>query len=133
MATRFRGTVDHWDPALLEVLGSQRDVIVFDNRGTAASTGAPPDTIEGLAEGLLEFTGALGLTQVDLLGWSMGGYAAQVAAFQRPQLVRRYLTLKTPSSCHTWLRRRSRHRPRSGCSRSTTSTRCSPAGPRRVW
>ena len=27
MATRFRGTIDHWDPALLEVLGSQRDVI----------------------------------------------------------------------------------------------------------
>src|SRR5260370_31983294 len=91
MATRFRGTIDHWDPALLEVLGSQRDVIVFDNRGTAASSGAPPDTIEGLAEGLLEFVGALGLTQVDLLGWSMGGYVVQVAALKRPQLVRRLI------------------------------------------
>lgn len=89
MATRFRGTIDHWDPALLDVLGSQRDVIVFDNRGTAASSGAPPDTIEDLAEGLLEFIGALGLTQVDLLGWSMGGYVVQVAALNRPELVRR--------------------------------------------
>ncbi|HEY6313722.1 MAG TPA: alpha/beta hydrolase [Streptosporangiaceae bacterium] len=91
MATRFRGTIDHWDPALLEVLGSQRDVIMFDNRGTAASTGAPPDTIEGLAEGLLEFLGALGLTQVDLLGWSMGGYVVQVATIKRPELVRRLI------------------------------------------
>ncbi len=89
MATRFRGTIDHWDPALLDVLGSQRDVIVFDNRGTAASSGAPPDTIEDLAEGLLEFIDALGLTQVDLLGWSMGGYVVQVAALNRPELVRR--------------------------------------------
>jgi len=40
MATRFRGTIDHWDPALLDVLSSQRDVIVFDNRDTAAPSGA---------------------------------------------------------------------------------------------
>ena len=91
MATRFRGTIDHWDPALLDLLGSQQDVIVFDNRGTAASAGAPPDTIEGLAEGLLEFAGALGLTQVDLLGWSMGGYVVQAAALNRPELVRRLI------------------------------------------
>jgi pimeloyl-ACP methyl ester carboxylesterase len=91
MATRFRGTIDHWDPALLDVLGSQRDVIVFDNRGTAASSGAPPETIEDLAEGLLEFIDALGLTQVDLLGWSMGGYVVQVAALNRPELVRRLI------------------------------------------
>ena len=45
MAARFRGTIDHWDPALLDVLGSQRDVIVFDNRGTAASSGAPPASL----------------------------------------------------------------------------------------
>ena len=93
MATRFRGTIDHWDPALLDVLGSQRDVIVFDNRGTAASSGAPPDTIQGLAEGLLQFTDALGLTRVDLLGWSMGGYVVQLAALNRPELVRRLIVV----------------------------------------
>src|SRR5260370_5275267 len=84
MSTRFRGTIDHWDPALLDVLGSRRDVIVFDNRGAAASSGAPPDTIDGLAEGLLQFTDALGLTHVDLLGWSLGGYVAQLSAPNRP-------------------------------------------------
>jgi pimeloyl-ACP methyl ester carboxylesterase len=39
MAIRFRGTIDHWDPALLDVLSSERDVIVFDNRGTGRSSG----------------------------------------------------------------------------------------------
>src|SRR5260221_4114674 len=91
MALRFRGTIDHWDPALLDVLASERDVIVFDNRGTGRSSGTGPTTIDGLAQGLLEFIDPLGLTQVDLLGWSMGGYVAQAATLKRPALVRRLL------------------------------------------
>jgi pimeloyl-ACP methyl ester carboxylesterase len=38
MAIRFRGTLAHWDPALLDVLASERDVLVFDNRGTGDSS-----------------------------------------------------------------------------------------------
>jgi pimeloyl-ACP methyl ester carboxylesterase len=91
MALRFRGTIDHWDPALLDVLSSERDVIVFDNRGTGRSSGTPPTTIDGLAQGLLEFVDALGLTQVDLLGWSMGGFVVQTATLLRPALVRRLI------------------------------------------
>ncbi len=91
MAHRFRGTIDHWDPALLDVLSSERDVIVFDNGGTGRSSGTAPTTIEGLAQGLLEFVDALGLSQVDLLGWSMGGYVVQAATLLRPTLVRRLI------------------------------------------
>ncbi len=91
IALRFRGTIDHWDPALLDVLASERDVIVFDNRGTGRSSGTAPDTIDGLAEGLLEFIDALGFSQVDLLGWSMGGYVVQAATLLRPNLVRRLI------------------------------------------
>lgn len=91
MAMRFRGTIDHWDPALLDVLGSERDVIVFDNVGTACSSGTAPTSIEGLAQGLLDFVEALGLSQVDLLGWSMGGNVVQVASLLRPTLVRRLI------------------------------------------
>jgi len=91
MAMRFRGTLDHWDPALLDVLSSERDVIVFDNAGTGRSSGTVPTTIEDLADGLLDFVDALGLLQVDLLGWSMGGYVVQVAALLRPTLLRRLI------------------------------------------
>ena len=89
MAIRFRGTIDHWDPALLDLLSSERDVIVFDNRGTGRSSGTPPASVDGLAEGLLEFVDAIGLTKLDLLGWSMGGFVVQTAALARPALVRR--------------------------------------------
>lgn len=91
MAVRFRATMDHWDPAFLDVLAAQRDVIVFDNRGVGLSTGTPPSSIDDMADGLLEFIDALGLTEVDLLGWSMGGYVVQVAALTRTALVRRLI------------------------------------------
>jgi pimeloyl-ACP methyl ester carboxylesterase len=88
---RLRGTMDHWDPALLDRLATRREVIAFDNRGTSASTGVAPDTIEGLADGAIAFLRSLGLNQVDVLGWSMGGIVAQGVALRAPDLVRRLI------------------------------------------
>src|SRR5918996_42227 len=62
--TRFRATIDHLDPALLDLLAAEREIIVFDNVGTGASTGTTPATIQGLADGAVQFIEALGLTQV---------------------------------------------------------------------
>jgi pimeloyl-ACP methyl ester carboxylesterase len=73
MCMRFRGTIDHWDPALLDLLAAERDVIVFDNVGTASSTGATPTTFGGLGDGAVQFIEALVLSEVDLLCWSIGG------------------------------------------------------------
>lgn len=88
---RFRGTIDHWDPAILDVLGAERDVILLDNRGPGASEGRAPESFQGLAEGAIEFTKAMGLEQVDVMGWSMGGYVAQAMTLTRPDLVRRLI------------------------------------------
>ncbi|MEW2079811.1 hypothetical protein AB0941_40885 [Streptomyces sp. NPDC013433] len=55
---RLRGITGHWDPALLDLLAAEREVVVFDNRGTDFSTGGPPSTMEGLVDGSLAFTGA---------------------------------------------------------------------------
>ncbi|MFD9409268.1 alpha/beta fold hydrolase [Streptomyces sp. NPDC059989] len=89
LAHRFRGTIDHWDPAFLQVLAEARDVIVFDNAGCGLSSGRTPDTVAGMAEGAVEFIEALGLARVDLLGWSMGGAVVQAVTLRRPDLVRR--------------------------------------------
>ncbi len=89
LANRFRGTMDHWDPALLDHLASERDTIIFDSAGVNQSTGVVPDTIAGMAERLFGFIEALGLAEVDLLGWSMGGMVALNAALARPALIRR--------------------------------------------
>ncbi|MEU6754110.1 alpha/beta hydrolase [Spirillospora sp. NPDC046719] len=88
---RLRGTMDHWDPALLDRLAADREVIIFDNRGTSASTGTVPNTIEGLADGAIAFIRSIGTPQVDVLGWSMGGIVAQGVALRAPDLVRRLI------------------------------------------
>ena len=91
LALRFRGTMDHWDPDFLDALAVERDVIIFDNIGHAKTTGAAPTAMEALAGGLAEFVDTLGLTKVDLLGWSLGGIVVQAVALQRPDLVRRMI------------------------------------------
>jgi pimeloyl-ACP methyl ester carboxylesterase len=89
LCMRLRGTTDHWDPQLLDALATTRQVIVFDNRGTAGTSGAAPTSIDALAQGGIAFIQALGLHQVDVLGWSLGGIVAQGIALGAPQLVRR--------------------------------------------
>jgi pimeloyl-ACP methyl ester carboxylesterase len=48
-----------------------------------------------MTEHLLAFADALGLTQIDLLGFSLGGMVAQQASLDRPSLVRRMLLVGT--------------------------------------
>jgi pimeloyl-ACP methyl ester carboxylesterase len=48
-----------------------------------------------MAEHLLAFATALALTQVDLLGFSLGGMVAQQVALDQPSLVRRMLLVAT--------------------------------------
>jgi pimeloyl-ACP methyl ester carboxylesterase len=88
---RFRGTIDDWDPAFLDVLTADRDVIVFDGPGVGRSSGEVPSTVSEMANGLLELVSGLDLGLVDLLGWSMGGFVAQAAALAQPGLVRRLI------------------------------------------
>ncbi|MEU6196571.1 alpha/beta hydrolase [Streptomyces sp. NPDC047061] len=89
LLNRFRGTIDWWDPEFLDYLAADHDVILFDNVGVGYTDGEPRDSLEGFAEGAIEFIEALGLAHVDLLGWSLGGIVAQRVALRRPELVRR--------------------------------------------
>jgi pimeloyl-ACP methyl ester carboxylesterase len=85
----FRGNLDSWDPALIDALASARRVITFDNAGVGGSTGTTPDTIEQMARDAVAFIAALDLGQADLLGFSIGSFAAQQIALTRPASVRR--------------------------------------------
>jgi pimeloyl-ACP methyl ester carboxylesterase len=91
----FRGNLDNWDPALVDRLGTDREIILLANRGVGASTGMVPDNVEDMARDVLRFADALGLRQVDLLGFSLGGYVAQELALVRPRLIRRLVLAGT--------------------------------------
>ena len=85
----FRGNLDSWDPALVDALACSRRVITFDYAGVGGSTGTTADTIERTARDTIAFVTALGLGEVDLLGFSIGSFVAQEIALRRPALVRR--------------------------------------------
>lgn len=87
--------LDNWDPRVVDGIAAQRRVITFDNRGVGASGGATPVTIEAMAGDAVAFIRALGLEQVDLLGFSMGGMIAQLIAAEEPQLVRKVILAGT--------------------------------------
>jgi pimeloyl-ACP methyl ester carboxylesterase len=80
----FRGTMDHWDPAVTDGLAQDREVILFDNAGIGASSGTTPNTIPAMAKDAITFIKALGLSRTDILGYSVGGKVAQEIAVQRP-------------------------------------------------
>ena len=92
---RFRGTMDDWDPATINGFARERGVILFDNAGIGLSTGVVPGNARGMADHLIAFLGALGVSEVDLLGFSMGGYVAQFAVLKSPQLFRRIILAGT--------------------------------------
>jgi pimeloyl-ACP methyl ester carboxylesterase len=88
---RFGGTMDDWDPALLDVLAAERPLLLFDNSGIGRSSGETASTFTGIARAAASFVEGLGEPAIDVLGWSMGGYAASHLALDRPDLVRRLI------------------------------------------
>jgi pimeloyl-ACP methyl ester carboxylesterase len=85
----FRGSMDNWDPALLNALAQERTVIAFDNKGVSSSSGTAPDSFKGMADDAAEFLSALRYKQVDILGFSIGGAVAQELLLNHSNLVRK--------------------------------------------
>jgi pimeloyl-ACP methyl ester carboxylesterase len=93
--THLAAVLDNWDPRVVDGIATHHRVIAFDNRGVGASSGSTPDTIEAMAKDAVAFIRALGLEQVDLFGFSMGGMIAQVIAADEPHLVRKLILAGT--------------------------------------
>ena len=91
----FRAGMDHWDPAVTDGFAASRPVILFDNAGVAGSSGETPDTVEAMAERAADFVAALGLSLIDVLGFSIGGYVAQNLTLRHPAIVRRLMLVGT--------------------------------------
>lgn len=81
--------MSQWDPALLGDLSRARPVIVYDYPGLGGSAPLPGRlTFDALAEHAAGLVTALGHREVDVLGWSMGGFVAQRLAVRSPGRVR---------------------------------------------
>jgi pimeloyl-ACP methyl ester carboxylesterase len=87
----YTGTMDFWDPAVPDGLARDREVILFNNAGVSSSSGEVPTTFEEMGANTVTFSRALGLTKMDVLGFSIGGMVAQEITLQAPDLVRKLI------------------------------------------
>lgn len=91
----YTGTMDYWDPAVTDGLAQGREVILFNNAGVANSSGETPTSFPEMGANAVAFINALGLEQVDVLGFSIGGFVAQEITLQAPALVRKLILVGT--------------------------------------
>jgi pimeloyl-ACP methyl ester carboxylesterase len=91
----FTAVIDDWDPRVIDGIASERRVITFDNRGVGGTEGRTPTTVSAMADDAIAVIDALGLEQVDLMGFSLGGFIAQAIVTNRPALVRRLILAGT--------------------------------------
>src|SRR2546429_6547545 len=91
----YIGTMDYWDPTVTDGLARDREVILFNNAGVSSSSGEVPTTFEQMGANAIAFIKALGLKQVDVLGFSIGGMVAQEITLQAPDLVRKLILVGT--------------------------------------
>lgn len=88
LCTRFRGTLDTWDPAFLDAVASHGfRVITFDYSGLGASTGETSYALPSLVTDALDLIDGLSLGRVVIGGWSLGGLAAQVMVALHPDRI----------------------------------------------
>src|ERR1700681_2322518 len=83
----YIGTMDYWDPTVTDGLARDREMILFIIAGVSSSSGELPSTFEQMAANAIAFIKALGLKQVDILGFSIGGMVSQEIVLQAPGLV----------------------------------------------
>jgi pimeloyl-ACP methyl ester carboxylesterase len=87
LLTRFRGTLDTWDPLFLDRLARTHRVITLDYPGVGYSTGMMPTDIGQVAAFVNAFGAKIGLIRFAVLGWSWGGIVAQTVLLQYPETV----------------------------------------------
>jgi pimeloyl-ACP methyl ester carboxylesterase len=95
LCLRLRGVMDVWDPAFLDALADHFTVYTFDYSGLGQSTGVPDYRREALAQDALDLIDSLGLNQVVVGGWSLGGLAAQVFVARYPARVSHAILIGT--------------------------------------
>jgi len=91
----FTGTLDNWDPIVINGLAQERRVITIDSAGIGNSGGATPDNVRAMAEIAMKIIGALGIDKCDILGYSLGGFIAQTIATSNPILLRKIILVGT--------------------------------------
>lgn len=84
----YSGTMDLWDPRVVNQLAEQYRVIIFDNRGMGHTTSSDKEySIRLFADDTAGLMDALKIEKADVMGFSMGTNIAQELTLDYPEKV----------------------------------------------
>lgn len=95
LLNHWGAVLDNFDPRIVDGLAARHHVVATNYRGIGASGGTAPLTIDEMARDTIALIRALGFKQVDLLGFSLGGFVAQDITLKAPDLVRKLILTGT--------------------------------------
>lgn len=95
LLNHWGAVLDNFDPRIVDGLSRRHRVIAIDYRGIGGSGGKAPVTVAEMAQDTIALIRAMGLSSVDLLGFSLGGFVAQQVVLDAPDLVRRLILTGT--------------------------------------
>jgi pimeloyl-ACP methyl ester carboxylesterase len=95
MLNHWGAVLDNFDPRIVDGIAATRPVIALNYRGIGASSGKTALTVAEMAEDAIAFIRALGFEEVDLLGFSLGGFVAQDIVLKEPDLIRKVILTGT--------------------------------------
>ncbi|GGA96170.1 alpha/beta fold hydrolase [Mucilaginibacter rubeus] len=91
----FTGTLENWDPIIIDGLAKERQVILIDNTGVGNSGGKTPDNVLDMSKDAIKVINGLGIHLCDILGFSLGGFLAQAMVDLKPELFRKLIIVGT--------------------------------------
>lgn len=90
MIIGYTASLEWWNPTLVEALSSNRQVLLFDNRGSGrSSSGSKRFTIRQFASDTAGLMDSLGIDRAEVVANSMGGMIAQELVLNFPRKVNR--------------------------------------------
>jgi pimeloyl-ACP methyl ester carboxylesterase len=95
LLNHWAANLDNFDPRIVEGFATDRPVYAIDYRGVGTSGGKAPLTVKEMSGDMIAAIRALGLGQIDLIGFSLGGFVSQQILIDAPGLVRRAILAGT--------------------------------------
>lgn len=95
LLNHWGAVLDNFDPRIVDGLARTRPVVAIDYRGVGSSGGKAPLTVAEMARDAIAVIRALEFEEVDLLGFSLGGFVAQDIVLIEPDLVRKLILAGT--------------------------------------
>jgi pimeloyl-ACP methyl ester carboxylesterase len=95
LLNHWGAVLDNFDPRIVDGLAATRPVVAINYRGVGASGGKAPLTVAEMAKDAIAVIRALGFEEVDLIGFSLGGFVAQDIVQKEPDLIRKLILAGT--------------------------------------